>query len=82
MHKLLNITPAEKAEAITPSDSTSFTPYYRGLYVGGAGNVAVLPVGQTATVVFQGIPAGTILPIIVSKVLSTGTTATRIVGLR
>lgn len=72
--------PATSAVAITISDTTSYSPPFRGVYVGGTGNLAVLMAGDTVAVTFQAVPAGSLLPICVSKILSTGTTATLIVG--
>jgi hypothetical protein len=72
--------PAEKASAVTPSDSTVLTDV-RGLYVGADGDVAVIMVGDTSAVTFVGVKAGTVLPLRVSKVMSTNTTATDIVAL-
>lgn len=66
------------AFAITPSDVT-IIPACRGLFVGGAGNIAVVMAGGTS-VTFTGVVAG-ILPIQVSQVKATGTTATNIVAL-
>lgn len=54
---------------------------YKALYVGGAGDVAVTTLGDSANVTFKSVPAGTILPIGCVLVLQTGTTATNIVGL-
>ena len=68
------------AEAVTKSDSTVVS--FVALYVGGAGNVAVIMAGDSAAVTFVGVPAGTFLPIQVKKVMSTNTTATSILGLR
>jgi hypothetical protein len=45
------------------------------LYVGGAGNVAVTTLGGDE-VTFNAVPIGTVLPVQVSKLKSTGTTAT------
>jgi hypothetical protein len=45
------------------------------LYVGGAGNVAVTTLGGDE-VTFNAVPVGTVLPVQVSKLKSTGTTAT------
>lgn len=74
-----NSTPAEYAVAVTKSDSTVLNAT-RALYIGGDGNVAVtMSGGGDAT--FVGLLAGTILPVRVTKVLSTGTTATNIVAL-
>lgn len=45
------------------------------LYVGGTGNVAVITAGNDQ-ITFNGVPAGTTLPIQVLKLRATGTTAT------
>ncbi len=50
------------------------------LYVGGTGNVSVITIGGD-TITFNGVPAGTTLPIQVRRLRSTGTTATLINGL-
>lgn len=73
-------SPATNGEAVTPSDSVSLTKTSRALYVGGAGTVvAVMKDGTTLT--FVGVTAGTVLPIRVTRVNSTNTTATSIVAL-
>lgn len=46
----------------------------RALWVGAAGNVAVDMKGTGTSIVFIGVPAGTLLPIQANKVLTTGTT--------
>lgn len=51
------------------------------LYVGTAGNVAVITAGGDE-VTFTGIPAGTFVPVQVTRVKSTGTTASTILALR
>ncbi len=72
-------SPASNAVAVTKSDAT-ILPAFRALYVGGAGDVAVTTVdGANAT--FSGAPAGLVIPIRGTKVLSTGTTATLILAL-
>jgi hypothetical protein len=75
----INSQCVSRAAAVTPSDTgpNAFT----GLYIGGAGNVAVVMAGNTASVTFVGVPAGLFMPIQVSQVLSTGTTASSILGL-
>lgn len=65
--------------AVTPSDSTVVG--CRSLYVGGAGDVAILAYGDTAAVTLSAVPAGTILPISCAKVMLTNTTATLMVAL-
>ena len=78
--------PAEMFEAITPSDSTSFSlsavaaKKTRGIYVGGAGTVVAVLEGGTA-VTFAGCAAGTVLPIKPVRINATGTTATGLVRL-
>jgi hypothetical protein len=71
--------PATKLFAITPSDSTVIN--VRALWVGGAGNVAVIAMQDTAAQTLSAVPAGTLLPVSCSKVMSTNTTATLILGL-
>lgn len=72
--------PAANAAAVTPNDSADLTNVSRSLYVGGAGNVKV-DMADVGTVTFTGVVAGSILPIRVKRVYSTGTTATTILVL-
>lgn len=74
----LNIATYPTAKAITPSDTAGNS--YRAIYVGGAGNVAVVTAGGD-TVTFTAPPVGSIIPVETQKVLSTGTTATLLVGM-
>lgn len=71
---------ATSAQAVTTSDTVDLTNVSRALFVGGAGNVVVIMFDGT-TVTFTGVTAGTILPIRVSRVKATGTTATNMVAL-
>lgn len=71
--------PAENAFAVTPNDSTDLTHSSRALFVGGAGDVKVDTKGGD-TVTFVGVTAGAILPVRVTRVYATGTTATSIVA--
>lgn len=68
---------AYRAAAVTASDAT-ILPVTRAIWVGGAGNLAVIMAGDTAAVTITGVAAGTLLPIQVTKVMSTNTTATSI----
>ena len=70
--------PGNDGAAVTPSDTAVFPASL--IYVGGAGNVAVITQGGD-TVTFVGVPAGTVLPVRVARVLATDTTATSIVAL-
>ncbi len=71
---------SETIEAITTSDSTDFSASPRAIYVGGAGNISVYTSANT-TVVFNNCQAGTVLPIKVKRVNTTGTTATNLIAL-
>ena len=74
---------ASNAAAVTPSDTQDLSFVTIGLYVGTAGNVAVNMAGTGTTIVFVGVVAGSVLPIRVSRVLTSanGTTASNIVAL-
>ena len=71
--------PAQDAAVVTASDTTHLGNV-RGLFVGGAGNVALVTAAGS-TVVFTGVAAGSILPVRCTQVNSTSTTATNIVAL-
>lgn len=73
------IAPAVDGRAVTPSNSTVIT-LTRGLYIGDGGDVAVTWQNGGSSV-FVDVPTGTILPIQVKQVLSTGTNAQSIVAL-
>jgi hypothetical protein len=74
--------PSTHLVAITPSDSTDLSAEkFKALWVGGAGNIAVLAVNDSSAVTISGVAAGTLIPIMAKKVMSTNTTATLIVGL-
>lgn len=62
--------------------SAGDTGLEHALYIGGAGDVAVVPQGQTTAVTFVGVPAGTFLPIVVSEIKVSGTTATDMLKLQ
>ena len=68
-----------QAYAATPS-ADPLPLRSRALYVGVAGNLTVIPQGQTDSVVFVNVQPGTILPIVCSHVLP-ATTAGSIVVL-
>lgn len=72
--------PCRHAVAVTPSDTTPLSDVSRALYVGGTGTLTAIMQDGT-TVEFQAIPVGTILPICVSQVKATGTTASLIVAM-
>lgn len=70
---------AESAFAITPDDNNDLAYPTRGLYVGSAGDVAVVMVNGDA-VTFSTLAAGIVHPLGVIRVKSTGTTAANIMG--
>jgi len=72
--------PAEHAFAITPADGTDLAYVTRGLYVGVSGDAKVDMVGGEQAVVFTALAAGVVHPLRVTRVYSTDTTATNIVG--
>ena len=77
---IASMTPAQHAAAVTTSDETDLTETTRALYVGGEGNISVeMEGGETVT--FTGVPAGMLLPVCVTRVNATDTTATNIVAL-
>lgn len=69
--------------AVTPDDGQMLPAVCRGVYVGVAGDLAVLLRDDApgGAVTFKAVPAGSVLPIWVKQVLATGTTATSILGL-
>lgn len=73
--------PGVSAFAVTKSDSTVFSPPTRRLWIGGTGDVAVLMQQDTVPVTYSAVPVGW-LDVSVTKVMSTGTTATLIIGVR
>lgn len=71
---------ATQGRAVTKNDSTVL-PVTRALWVGGVGDVAVVFEDGGSAVTLSSVPAGTLLPIRVTKVMSTNTTATNMVAL-
>ena len=71
-----------KAQAVTKSDTDTSGNVYAGLFIGIGGDVVLVPrEGTSANVKFQALPSGTLLAVACRLVLSTGTSATGIVGL-
>lgn len=76
------VSPAVRATAITPADATALPlGPCRSVYVGGAGNLAVILDNDTVAVTFVGCFAGMVLPVMVQSIQATNTTATSIVAL-
>lgn len=70
--------PAEHAASITPNDTTDLTHPTRALVIGAAGNLKVDMAGGE-TVTFTAVYGR--IPISVTRVYATGTTATSIVAI-
>lgn len=74
------ISPARGGELVAPSDTTDLPQVSRALYIGQGGDVALTMVdGHVLT--FEAVPGGSLLPIRVSAVAATGTSATGIIAL-
>lgn len=75
--------PCRHWTTLTPSDSTDLTNVPKAIYVGGAGDIAMIgvsaPTGAPG-VVWKAVPAGSVLPVRPRRVLATLTTATNLVG--
>ena len=70
--------PSSLCTAVNPSDSVNFSEC-RALYVGTGGDVSVVCGGST--VVFANAQSGSVLPVEVTRVNATGTTASNLVAL-
>lgn len=78
-HELAKLSHPTNAEIVTPNDSLRLSNSGI-LYVGGAGNVSVITqAGNTVT--FNDVKSGTFLPVQISFVRATGTTATNLLVL-
>ncbi|UXR93892.1 spike base protein, RCAP_Rcc01079 family [Agrobacterium tumefaciens] len=79
------IQPAGFAWSVTPSDGNELVKKTRAVFIGGDGNLSCEmfdpATNKLAVVPFNGLVAGSILPIETKRILSTGTTATNIVAL-
>lgn len=73
-------SPAIDAFAITPDDDEDLEQVARSIYVGSTGNIRVTT-AKGSVVTFTGLPAGGILPVRVSRVHATSTTAGGLIGL-
>lgn len=67
------------AKAVTPSDTVN--QQGRSLFVGGAGNVAMVTVGGDV-LTFTGVTANSIIPVEFTRINATNTTATALLALQ
>ena len=72
--------PAQDHYVVVPSDTVNFIAPFRGVYVGGAGNISIVSLAGTA-ITYTGVLVGTVLPVCGARVNATGTTATLLIGL-
>lgn len=72
--------PAHDGCEVTSSDKDDLPNVSRWIYVGSTGDVQVILMGGQ-TVLFTAVPAGTLLPIRVTRVMAAGTTASDVVAL-
>ena len=78
----LESAPVTMLRAVTPSDSVALTlGPCRAIFVGAAGNLAVIAEDDTAAVTLIGVGAGSVIPVRARYIMSTNTTATSIVAL-
>lgn len=71
--------PPRHAAAVTPSDSADLAHVARAIWVGTGGDLEVTMLGGDR-VTIPGIPSGTLLPLIVSKVWADATDADGLVA--
>lgn len=67
-------------QIISPANGADLAFQTRAIYVGGAGDLTVQN-SSGVSITFLAVPAGAILPIVTSRVMLTGTTATGLVAL-
>jgi hypothetical protein len=68
-------SPVRSSFAITPSDTAELPNVTRAIYIGSAGNLTARLADDTAAVTFNGLPAGSMLPIRVRQIFASETTA-------
>jgi hypothetical protein len=72
-------SPPEDAAEIVPSDAAVLACVTRALYVGGGGDLRVRMLGG-AVVTLANVPTGALVPIRVTRLFATGTSASGVVG--
>jgi hypothetical protein len=75
----LNSPPAN-AFSITPADGADMGNVTRSIWVGTGGDIAVIYGGNRQQVTLKNVPSGSRLPGRFARVLSTGTTASNLIG--
>ncbi|MFH0295660.1 hypothetical protein AAFX91_00250 [Bradyrhizobium sp. 31Argb] len=72
-----------KAAAVTPSNTQDLSNVTKMIFVGGAGNLAIIMAddADASPVTINAVPAGTMLELQVRRVMAANTTATNILAL-
>lgn len=79
---LKTMMPARSVKAVAPHSSNDLPDgTCDSLYIGGAGDVALIAADDSSAVTFVGLTAGQVLPVRTKAVRVSGTTATSIVAL-
>jgi len=73
-------SPAIHAFTITPNDSEDLAYVTRSIYVGVGGTIVLITAGGE-TVTLVNVQSGSVLPLRVSRVKATSTSATNMIGL-
>ncbi len=76
-----SMTPSENCFTIVPNDSTELPLLTKAIYIGTGGDLRVLTGQIEAPVTFRNVVSGSVLDVRIRAVLSTGTTASDLVGL-
>ena len=79
-HSGAEAAPCTSWRLVSPSDSANLPAGCRGIYVGGAGAVALVGDNDVA-VTFTAVPVGTFMPCAAKRVNATGTVATPLIAL-
>lgn len=81
MSRPTSSAPGKSIKALTPSDSTDFSPRPRGIVVGSGIIVFVNEDDTTETIADGTLTPGVVYPISPKRINSTGTTATILYGI-
>lgn len=75
--------PAKHLVNITPNNASDLVQPVRGIYIGSSGDLNIVALGDAdgATQTLTAVPQGVIVPVITKRVMTTGTTASLLIGL-
>lgn len=74
--------PSSSAFVITPDDDNDLTYPIRALYVGTGGDITLILQDDTVAIALVNVLPGSCLPLQIKRILSSGTGASDLVGLR